>query len=287
MEDLFVNSNGIRLAVRDYGGEGRPLVLVHGGPGPNLISWDSFAHRMAGRFRPIAYDQRGHGQSDDAADYSYHALTGDILAIVDTLHLEDPIVAGHSWGGMIALMYAAEHPDGCAGVVAVDGAITGWRGRSEQELEWLEKELRTDPLASRTLGFVGTAKELDELVECARVAASSSHEQFSEEAFRRNVVAGPDGLLRVRHTADTFLALNREVAEQAMPSIEIYDRITCPVMLVMATKGMFGREVVERLGELYPKLRIEWVESHHEVQNERPEELAALITGFASSVPSR
>ncbi len=40
MTDLFVSSHGVRIAVRDYGGEGRPLVFAHGGPGPNLANWD-------------------------------------------------------------------------------------------------------------------------------------------------------------------------------------------------------------------------------------------------------
>ncbi len=95
--DLVVVSGGVRLAVRDFGGDGRALVFVHGGPGPNLASWDSFAARMAGPFRAIAYDLRGHGQSDDAEDYSYDALAGDIEVIVQALHLNEPIVVGHSW----------------------------------------------------------------------------------------------------------------------------------------------------------------------------------------------
>ena len=174
MTDLFVDSSGVRLAIRDYGGDGRALVFVHGGPGPNLTSWESFAPRMIGQFRAIAYDQRGHGQSSNTSDYSYTALAGDIQAIVDALHLDAPIVVGHSWGGQIALIYVAMYPD-CAGIVAVDGLITGeYRKPSAEQWAWLENELRTNPVISRTADFVGTPEELEELLTWIRTAAPVS-----------------------------------------------------------------------------------------------------------------
>ena len=49
VKDLSINSGAVRLAVREYGGEGTPLILVHGGPGPNLAFWDSFAPRLVDR----------------------------------------------------------------------------------------------------------------------------------------------------------------------------------------------------------------------------------------------
>ena len=54
-------------------------------------------------------------------------------------------------------------------------------------------------------------------------------------------------------------------------------------MLIVATNGMFSREAVERVQERYPKSRVEWLSCGHAVQQERPDGLAALITGFASS----
>jgi pimeloyl-ACP methyl ester carboxylesterase len=90
-QDFFVHSADVRLAVRDYGGDGPPLMFIHGGPGPNLASWDAFAKSMSDSFRCVAYDQRGHGQSDDADEYSYAALTADIQAIASALGLEAPL----------------------------------------------------------------------------------------------------------------------------------------------------------------------------------------------------
>lgn len=277
--DLSVDAGGVRLAVRDYGGEGRPLILVHGGPGPNLAIWDGFAPRLVDRFRVIAFDQRGHGQSDGAGDYSYPALVGDLRAVVNGLGLDEPIVVGHSWGGMIALLYAADYLE-CPNVVAVDGILTDdWQGYSEEAWGRLENELRANPVVSRALGFVGTPAQLDELLGWVRTVGRSHHPD------RRDLVVGADGLLRSRHTPDSIVALNRAVAGHRLPGVEVYGRIACPVMLVMATRGLFGRDSVARTRGLYPTLRVEWLDSGHAIPEERPEELAALIADFVRGIP--
>ena len=72
-----------------------------------------------------------------------------------------------------------------------------------------------------------------------------------------------------------------------MPSPEVYGRIRCPVMLVAAEDGIFSREAVDGVGERYPQLRLEWVPGGHFVQEERPDELAALVVDFVASLPDR
>ncbi len=284
MDDFFIDSDGVRLAARDYGGTGRPVILVHGGPGPTLTSWDGFAPRLVDRFRPIAFDQRGHGQSADAPDYSYAALSGDIHGVIDTLGLAGPIVVGHSWGGWISLNYAAHYPE-CAGVVAVDGPITG-NHRRQTEDDWarMEQELRTS-IFSRLFEFVGTSAELDELHDWLLATSSEYDPGISD--IRRNFVKGPDGILRSRHTAASFMALNRAVDAQEPPSTDVYGKIGCPIMLVMATEGgVFSREAVERVLEQRPEVGVAWLDGGHAVQRDRPDELAALITEFADSLDS-
>ncbi len=288
--DFFVDSGSIRLAVRDYGGAGQPLILVHGGPGPNLTSWDSFAPRLAGQFRAVAYDQRGHGQSDSAEDYSYSVLSGDIQAIIEALALHNPIVVGHSWGGWIALNYAAQYSS-CAGVVCVDGPITGEYTKLSEDV-WIrmEEQIRTHPVLSRVLDFAGTSADLEELLAWIRTSDPEHQAEFSEAAFRHSLTAGADGLLRSRQSLDHFMALNRAVDDAEPPSVETYEQITCPVLLVMATQGtQFSRQAVEEVHRRYPKLQVEWLDCGHAIQQERPDELAALIADFSSSSnsPSR
>lgn len=289
MTDRFVDADGVRLAVRDYGGEGQPLVFVHGGPGPNLALWDAFARRMAPVFRCVAYDQRGHGRSVDADDYAYAALAADIRAIVEEIGLAGPVVVGHSWGALVALVYAATYPGRCAGVIGVDGLITGGplRAMSAGDWAWLEDQLRANPVYRRTLGWIGTPADLAEFVAWLREALPAHAPGYSAEIFLRDVVAGPGGLLRHRHTAGSLLALNRAAAAAAAPPVATYGRIRCPALLVMGTRGMFPAAEVERVRARYPRLRVAWVEGGHVLQEERPEELAALVADFVASLPDR
>jgi pimeloyl-ACP methyl ester carboxylesterase len=70
----------------------------------------------------VTYDQRGHGASVATADYSLDAFLADLQAMRDALALDQPLLVGHSFGGLLAVEYAATHPS-CAGVVGVDGGL--------------------------------------------------------------------------------------------------------------------------------------------------------------------
>jgi hypothetical protein len=63
------------LSVRDYGGGGRPLVLIHG-PGFSQKSWANLIAALGGRHRIITFDQRGHGASTQSWDYSWSSFVG-------------------------------------------------------------------------------------------------------------------------------------------------------------------------------------------------------------------
>ncbi|HEX9602340.1 MAG TPA: alpha/beta fold hydrolase [Myxococcales bacterium] len=96
-----------------------PVVLVHG-LGSELETWRPVLDRLRGSRRAIAYDQRGHGQSDPAGEYSIAALAGDLGRVVEQLGLPRFWLAGHSFSGTVVSAYAAEHPEKLAGAVYVD-----------------------------------------------------------------------------------------------------------------------------------------------------------------------
>lgn len=107
------------LSVRDYGGSGQDVLLLHGG-GRTAEDWDPFATVLRENgLRPVAMDLRSHGASGSAA-WTWSAAADDVTAVVDTLGLVKPIVIGHSLGGMIAAVWATEHPE-CRLAVNLDG----------------------------------------------------------------------------------------------------------------------------------------------------------------------
>ncbi|SDR75177.1 Pimeloyl-ACP methyl ester carboxylesterase [Nocardioides scoriae] len=87
------------LKVHDSGGEGRPVVLIHGWPLSGAAWSEQVPILKDAGFRPIAYDRRGFGDSDPGDSYDYDALAGDLDNILTDLDLSDVTLVGFSMGG--------------------------------------------------------------------------------------------------------------------------------------------------------------------------------------------
>lgn len=99
-----------RLHVEDSGGDGRPVVLIHGWP-LSAEAWKPqvAALRDAG-YRVVAYDRRGFGRSEKPADgYDYDTLTDDLAALMEQLDLQDATLVGFSMGGGEVARYIPRH----------------------------------------------------------------------------------------------------------------------------------------------------------------------------------
>jgi pimeloyl-ACP methyl ester carboxylesterase len=111
VRDETITLDGLCLHYRDWGDlAAPPLVLLHAYL-MHARSWDTFARAMAERFRVLALDQRGHGESGWAADYHEQRLLGDLAAFVDALRLGTFSAVGFSIGGYAVAGYAALYPD--------------------------------------------------------------------------------------------------------------------------------------------------------------------------------
>jgi pimeloyl-ACP methyl ester carboxylesterase len=104
-----------RLAYEERG-TGVPVVLIHGLTF-SRHTWDPLLDRLAGRFRSVAVDLPGHGGST-GLPRSFEEVGHRIYRLVTNLEIERPVVVGHSFGGALASMYAANFP--VSGVVNVD-----------------------------------------------------------------------------------------------------------------------------------------------------------------------
>jgi non-heme chloroperoxidase len=103
-------ADAVRLHIEDSGGEGRPVVLIHGWP-LTAQAWEPqvSALREAG-FRVVAYDRRGFGRSDKpGSGYDYDALADDLQRVLDQCGLQDVTLVGFSMGGGEVARYVARH----------------------------------------------------------------------------------------------------------------------------------------------------------------------------------
>jgi pimeloyl-ACP methyl ester carboxylesterase len=118
-----VTANGLSVHVQELG-TGRPVVMVHGLLIGTLASWYfTAAPALAKGHRVRVYDLRGHGLSERAATgYDVRTLAGDLAALVEDL--PEPIdIVGHSWGALVAMRFALDHPGRVRRLVLVEAPL--------------------------------------------------------------------------------------------------------------------------------------------------------------------
>lgn len=114
----------VRLEVVDWGGTGRPLVLL-AGLGNNAHTFDKFAPKLAAKYHVYGITRRGFGTSSaPETGYSSERLGEDVLAVLNELKLERPIIVGHSAAGSELSYIGSTHPERVAGLVYLDAAYS-------------------------------------------------------------------------------------------------------------------------------------------------------------------
>jgi len=110
------------LEVLDWGGSGRPVVLL-AGLGSTAHFFDQFAPKLTGRYHVYGITRRGIGNSSvPLTGYSADRLGDDVLAILDTLHLVKPILVGHSIAGEELSSIGSRYPQRVAGLIYLEAA---------------------------------------------------------------------------------------------------------------------------------------------------------------------
>ena len=140
----FTSFDGVNLCFFDNGGDGRPVILLHGLLVDSQINFGLDAYRNTGR-RTILLDARGHGCSDKPHDpkaYAGRAMARDVLSLIEHLELQESDILGYSMGGYTAIE-AALIDDTRIGTLIIGGI-----GNSEGDEAWFREradEMLSDP----------------------------------------------------------------------------------------------------------------------------------------------
>lgn len=115
---------GVKLEVVDWGGSGRPLVLL-AGLGANAHAFDKFAARLTPSYHVYGITRRGFGASSvPSSGYSADRLGEDVLAVLSVLNLNRPVLVGWSMAGQELSSVGSRYPDKVAGLVYLDAAYS-------------------------------------------------------------------------------------------------------------------------------------------------------------------
>jgi proline iminopeptidase len=135
-----VNRNGVVIHYT-MEGEGEPILFLAGGPGLNVDYFVPAAKLFPPRYRFVFIEQRGTGRSRfdgmNGENMRLGDLVDDVEAVRLNLKLEKIIVAGHSWGGMLAMAYATRYPNKLKSLVLIGsgGPTIEFTKRLEKNLE--------------------------------------------------------------------------------------------------------------------------------------------------------
>ena len=260
------------LSIREWPGQGRDFLLVHG-LASNARTWDLVAAKLteAGH-HVVAVDQRGHGLSDKPeTGYDFDDVCTDLTALIDAMSLRTPIVAGQSWGGNVVLELGARWPEVTSGLVLVDGGFIDLSGAPGVTWEKIAVDLKPPPLA-------GTPRT--QMLERMR----GFHRNWDDEQIEMqmaNFETLEDGTIRPWLTVDRHMQILRALWDQK-PS-QLYDRVTTPTLVAVAPAPDSPRmmrkehEVAEAQAAM-KNARVRWFnDSVHDIHIDKPDDLASWM----------
>jgi pimeloyl-ACP methyl ester carboxylesterase len=279
-----VTRDGVKLVVRDFGGRGRGLVLLHGLASTSHI-FDLVAPKLTDEFRVVAYDQRGHGESSKPTSrFGFEHMAADAAAVIRELGLQRPVVLGHSWGANVALELGVREPDLVSGVILLDGGFLSMQGR----MDWkTTKEMLAPPPITGML--------IDDYLSMIRQFMSAELEVTPqvEAVFRSLMRVDRKGRIRPRLSRANHLKILRAMWEQ--DPVELLKRVRVPTLAVATrrettedSERMFiaaKEAAAEQVRAIDENVRFEWIEGIHDVPLQRPDAVADLIRRFAANYP--
>jgi pimeloyl-ACP methyl ester carboxylesterase len=262
---IELERDGVRLACRDFGGRGPPVLLLHGLAG-HAEEWGGTAAQLTPRHRVLALDARGHGRSErQPADVSRAAHVADVAFAIERLELGPVALVGQSLGAHAALLVAAEHPrlvralvvaeasplaapDPAAFAASVAGWLAAWPA------PFPTREAATAFFAGRGWSALAAAAWVDGL--------ERRHDgwwpRFDAEVMER--------------TLDEAVAQDRWDA---------WEQIACPTLVVRGEAGTLPPEVAREMAERLPGARCSTLAgAGHDLHLDRPDAWADALRAF-------
>jgi proline iminopeptidase len=276
----FVDVDGARLFVRSAGA-GAPIVVVHGGPG---MSHDYLAPQLiellAGEYRLIFYDQRGSGRSsgvEDPARLTMAQFVDDLERLRQALGLEQLTLLGHSFGGLLAMYYAAERPEAVSRLLLVDTSPASWQLNFPPIRKAIaERQTQADREAMASL--VARSGARSDPATMDRYYKLYFRAFFNDPTLSDRLELGID---------PQWLANNAITNDRVWASIgeyDIHDRlrgITARTLILHGTRSVISMEGAEAIAAHIPTSRlIRLQDVGHFPYVEAPQPFAAAVQAF-------
>jgi proline iminopeptidase len=286
VRERVVESGPARLFVRDVG-EGRPLVVVHGGPDFDHRYLLPELDRLAPLCRLVYYDQRGRGRSilgEVAADVTVRSEVEDLDVIRRALELGSIVVLGHSWGALVALEYALAFPAAVSHLILISPApaspddAAGLRD-CLRDSRSIEQRDRMAALAASPAFRAGDV-EADAAYYRIHFAAALRRPELVDEVVARLRRGFSDaGIVAAR-------AIEEHLYEQTWRSLdwELLTRLgqlRIPTLIIHGDADLIPLDVARHIADAIPDARLEVLgDCGHFAYLEQPAPTYRAVAGF-------
>jgi pimeloyl-ACP methyl ester carboxylesterase len=292
---------GVQLEVLDWGGTGRPLVFLSG-LGDTAHVYDSFAPRFTAKNHVYGITRRGFGASSKPeptdANYSADRLGEDVVAVLDALHLDHPVLAGHSIAGEELSWVGTHDPQKVAGLIYLDA---DWahgfydKVHGDSWLDMLEVRHRLEALRA---GAVYDAEYHDGLMAAADALSRDLHADAPRYAALAHIPAPP---------APSPIPLAVLFGEEKFTGIQgpAMDIVACPHDLSPMLQGPLANDKAAQqaieaddlqkctaqstaFGQAMPWVPVVRIaHASHYVFRSNPDEVARAMNDFVEKLPAR
>ncbi len=222
----FASANGIDIHYVEQG-HGVPLVLLHGGMvstnpiwAPTPVSYAGHMQTLARRYRVIAPDTRGCGKTvHDGGVVTFDQLADDVLALVDALELDRPVIAGFSEGGVTATIVGIRAPDRFGAIV------------NDAGYDLFNPAAATFAMMRQMLGGSPTATQADPEA-CANMLSHSPQMSTMLELLK----ADEDGGQGEGHWAEYLRLAFHRTSQPPGYTFEDFAKITAPTLILVGDR---------------------------------------------------
>lgn len=271
LSDQTISLHGSTFHYTERGDRSAPaVVMLHGITG-HARTWDDEGAALASRYRVLALDQRGHGDSDPPADadYTIASLAGDVSAFADALALRTFALVGLSLGGRVGIQCAGTNPGRVSRLVVIDiGPDIAPTGRM------------------RVGGLMAAAPERFVTVDEALAYLRANNPRYSEAMLRHRTEHGlrprPDGGFTWKYDRGLRELVRSGRFKDPIDLWPAWRAITCPTLLIRgAESDILSPAIAKTMVEALPHARyVEIPGAGHTVPGDQPTAFLSLLQEF-------
>ncbi|MBM4446753.1 MAG: alpha/beta fold hydrolase [Chloroflexi bacterium] len=268
IEHKFVEAGGVEWHYVEAG-KGEPVVFLHGLP-ESWFSWHYQIETVSKKYRVIAVDLKGYGQSDKSdGDYTAQGVANELIALFDAIGLDRFSLVTHDWGTLIGDCIASTIPDRIVKYIRMEAPVLKIDPTKHPQFELFKNQ-------DVATGMMSQARTFITMVYEPRTVQKISDEDMEGIIFefsRPGVAEAVPRYFRDFRLEDEDVRLER------------FSKMTFPVLVLQGEKDpaqpLWYYEGIE---EVFPNVEFQIIEdSGHFTELEKPEEVSKAILDFLSN----